>query len=94
VQLKNTTSTTKTLTGWSLRDASSHIYSFPTFSLAAGTYVNGHTGSGGNTASNLYCHSSGYIWNNSGDTATLKNANGTVVDRCSYTSSADPEALC
>jgi hypothetical protein len=94
VKLKNITSTQKTLTGWTLRDTAAHIYSFPTFRLAAGAYVKVHTGFGSNTAGNLYWRSSGYIWNNSGDIATLKNASGTTVSRCSYTSSADPEAFC
>jgi hypothetical protein len=94
VRLKNTTSTRKTLTGWTLHDGASHIYPFPSFSLAAGGYVKVHTGSGSNTAGNLYWRSAGYIWNNTGDTATLRNANGTLIDQCSYTSSADPEALC
>jgi hypothetical protein len=94
VRIKNTTSTTKTLTGWTLRDAAAHIYPFPSFRLAAGATVKVHTGSGSNAASNLYWRSSGYIWNNTGDTATMMNANGNVIDRCSYTSSADPEAFC
>jgi hypothetical protein len=94
VRLKNITSTRKTLTGWTLRDASSHVYHFPTFGLAAGSTVRVHTGSGSNTASNLYWRSSFYIWNNTGDTAILKNASATTVDRCSYTSAADPEAFC
>jgi hypothetical protein len=94
VQLKNTTSTSKTLTSWSLHDAASHVYAFPTFNLAAGAYVKVHTGSDSNTAGNLYWHSPGYIWNNTGDTATLRNSAGTVVDSCSYSSSADPKAIC
>lgn len=94
VQIKNVTSTRKTLTGWALRDASSHVYSFPSFSLAAGASVRVHTGSGSNTGSSLYWGAGGYIWNNSGDTATLKNASGTTVDHCSYSSNADPEAHC
>lgn len=94
VRIKNTTSTRKTLTGWTLRDSSTHVFTFPTFGLAAGAAVKVHTGSGGDTAGNLYWHESGYIWNNDGDTATLRNAGGTVVDRCSYTQSADPEASC
>jgi hypothetical protein len=94
VQLKNTTSTRKTLTGWTLHDASSHVYPFPAFNLPAGSTVKVHTGSGSDTGHDLYWRSSGYIWNNSGDTATLRNAGGSVVDRCSYGSSADPEATC
>ncbi len=94
ILLKNTTTSSKTLTGWTLRDASSHAYSFPRFSLAAGKAVRVHTGSGSNTAGNLYWGEGYYIWNNTGDTATLRNSAGTVVSRCAYTSSADPEATC
>jgi hypothetical protein len=53
-----------------------------------------HTGIGGNTSNNLYWRSGGYVWNQTGDTATLKNATGNLVDRCSYTSAPDPEAFC
>lgn len=94
VRIKNTTGSRKTLTGWTLRDTTSHIYHFPTFRLAAGASVRVHTGSGSNTASNLYWHQSDYVWNNTGDTAYLRNANGTLVDRCAYGRSADPEAIC
>lgn len=94
VRIKNTTSTRKTLTGWTLRDSSSHVFTFPTFALAAGAAVEVHTGSGTNSATNLYWHSTGYIWNNTGDTATLRNGGGTLVDRCSYTSADDPKASC
>jgi hypothetical protein len=94
VQIKNTTSTRKTLTGWTLRDTSSHVYRFPTYNLPAGASVKVHTGSGSNTATNLYWHEGYYVWNNSGDTATLKNASGNVVDRCAYSSATDPEAFC
>jgi hypothetical protein len=70
------------------------VYPFPAFNLPAGSTVKIHTGSGSDTGHDLYWRSSGYIWNNSGDTATLRNAGGSVVDRCSYGSSADPEATC
>ena len=85
VVIKNTGTTRKTLTGWTLRDASKHVYKFPTFRLGAGKSVKVHTGKGANTLGNLYWRSSSYIWNNTGDTATLKRSNGTVASRCSYT---------
>ena len=94
VRIKNTTSTRKTLTGWTLKDASSHSYTFPTFSLAGGASAKVHTGSGSDTASNLYWGLGTYVWNNTGDTATLRNGSGTRVDSCSYTSSDDPEKIC
>jgi hypothetical protein len=94
VRIKNTTASRKTLTGWTLRDAASHVYRFPAFTLAAGAYVKVHTGFGSNSAYHLFWRSGTYIWNNSGDTARLRNAAGALVDRCSYTSAADPKATC
>lgn len=35
-----------------------------------------------------------YVWNNDGDRATLKRPNGTIVDRCAYTASADSPYPC
>ena len=70
---------------WTLRDASRHVYKFRTFRLGAGKSVKVHTGKGANTLGNLYWRSSSYIWNNDGDTATLKRSNGSVASRCSYT---------
>jgi hypothetical protein len=94
VRIANTTGSRKVLTGWTLRDSASHVFTFPSFALGAGAAVKVHTGSGTDTAGNLYWRQGNYIWNNSGDTAILRNASGSVLDRCSYTSSADPEASC
>ena len=94
VRIKNTTNTRKTLTDWTLHDSATHVYPFPTFTLAAGATVKVHTGSGADTASDLYWRQGYYVWNNSGDAATLTNAAGAVVDRCSYTSADDPLATC
>lgn len=46
-----------------------------------------HTGSGTDTARNLYGGRGRYVWNNTGDRAVLRNANGTFVDRCAWTGS-------
>lgn len=84
VRVKNTTSKTKILTGWTIRDRSHHVYKFPKFTLKPGKSVTLHTGKGKNTKSNLYWGSSWYIWNNGGDKATLKNASGTTKDTCKW----------
>jgi hypothetical protein len=94
VRIKNYTATRKTLTGWTLWDKQNHRYTFPRFSIAAGASVRVHTGSGTNTASNLYWRNGGYVWNNTGDTAYLRNAAGTLRDTCTYTSARDPEVFC
>jgi hypothetical protein len=44
-----------------------------------------HTGSGTNNATNRYWGKSGYIWNNGGDTATLR-AGAKTIDSCKWTS--------
>jgi hypothetical protein len=36
VRITNTGTTYRTLTGWTLRDASAHVYTFPTFKIAPG----------------------------------------------------------
>ena len=46
VQIKNVTSTTKSLTGWTVRDLAGHVYTFPTTKVAAGDVVRLHTGKG------------------------------------------------
>lgn len=89
IRLKNTGSTGRYLTGWTIRDTASHVYKFGTFKLRAGYSVTVHTGSGSNTATNRYWGSGGYIWNNDGDIARLKNKAGTLIDKCSYSGAGD-----
>ena len=82
--LKNTSTSTKTLTGMTVRDTSGHVYTFGTFKLTAGASVRLHTGRGTNTASHRYWGSGNYIWNNSGDTARLRSSSGITLDTCSW----------
>ena len=84
VQLHNRTAHRVTLTHWTLRDNARHVYRFGTYTLNAHGYVKIHTGSGSNTQTNRYWGHSWYIWNNTGDRATLENANFAVQSRCSY----------
>jgi Lamin Tail Domain/Protein of unknown function (DUF1524) len=94
VQITNTANKTASLADWTLHDASSHIFVFPAVSLKPHHEMKVHTGSGSDTAANLYWGSSGYIWNNSGDTATLTGPTGKKIDACTYTASQDPKATC
>ncbi|HEX8093838.1 lamin tail domain-containing protein [Jatrophihabitans sp.] len=73
-----------TLTGYTISDRSAHVYRFRTFVLRPRASVTLHTGSGTNTSTNLYWGSRAYIWNNTGDTAYLKNSVGTLRDSCSW----------
>jgi Lamin Tail Domain len=84
IKLKNTGPHRRSLRGWRIRDAAGHVYRFGRFKLGAGKHVTVHTGRGSNTAHHRYWRQDWYIWNNDGDTAKLKKANGTLVDKCHY----------
>ena len=88
VQIRNFGTKPRNLTGWSLRDVTGFKYKFPSgFTVDAGVTVTIHTGKGANTTKHLYWRQGAYIWNNTGDKATLKNAAGKVVDTCAYSGS-------
>lgn len=85
ISIRNNTTRPLSLKGYRIRDAASHVYFFPpTFVLKARTTVLVHTGKGRNSANHLYWGSGNYIWNNTGDTAYLKNSAGTLKDSCSW----------
>jgi hypothetical protein len=87
VQIKNTGTVAKALTGWTFHDASGHVCKFPTFKLRPGKSVKVHPGKGPNTAIDQYWRWRSYIWNKDGDTATLKKKSGVVADKRSYSGS-------
>ena len=85
VTIKNTGTKGKSLKGWTLRDESSHVYTFGTFTLGAGKTVTVRSGKGSNTSATRYWQKTWYAWNNSGgDSARLRNASGSAVDKCSW----------
>lgn len=75
------------MSGWKLMDEKNHVYTFPPsgFILKAGASVKVHTGSGEDTATDLYWGRGSAVWNNNGDTAYLYDADGNLVDKCSWT---------
>jgi hypothetical protein len=76
VQLHNTSGHRITLTGWTLRDNQSHVYKFGTYKIKAHGYVRIHTGKGTNSQTDRYWGRGWYVWNNTGDRATLKDNSG------------------
>jgi len=86
VVIKNLGARSVSLTGWTLRDAQNHVYKFGTFSLGAGRSVVVHTGKGTNTATVRYWGLGWHVWNNTGDTAYLRNASGVLADKCGWAS--------
>jgi len=96
VQLTSTTARSVAMTNWTLRDKAGHVYRFPRFVLGAHKSVYVHTGTGRNSAINLYWghkppSSFSYVWNNSGtETARLENAAGRTVDYRTYVGRSVP----
>jgi Lamin Tail Domain len=87
VRLTNKTSRTLNLQGTSVRDAAGNTYAFSgSYLLGAGTNVYLHTGAGtdGSPGQHRYWGRTGYVWNNGGDTATLRRGS-TTIDSCRWT---------
>lgn len=75
------------MSGWKVEDeGANHTYSFPgSYVLGAGATVRIHTGCGTNDAEHLYwCEGGSAVWNNDGDTVTLIDPDGSVVDTWGY----------
>lgn len=89
VVIKNTDSVDRSLTGWTLFDKSRHTYTFPTTTIKAGATLKVRTGSGDDTSKNKYQDRGYYVWNNTSDTAYLRNTSGQGGDTCSWKTS-DP----
>ncbi len=90
VKLHNRSGHRVHLTGWTLHDASHHVYTFGHFILRAHRSVKVHTGRGSDTRFNVFWGRRAYVWNNTGDRATIRNAAGLFRDRCTY---SDPDEL-
>ena len=84
VVIQNDTAADVSLTNWTLRDAANHVFTFPAFSLRAGFNVKVWTRKGMNGADDLFWGHSAAIWNNTGDTAVLRDQNGIEVARFVY----------
>lgn len=84
VQLHNTSGSSINLTGWTLRDKAGHVFVFGSYAIRPHGYVKIHTGHGTPTQTDRYWNHSWYIWNNTGDTAILKNQGGSTIGKCTY----------
>jgi len=88
VEIKNQSEKSVNMTNWTLKDEANHIYTFPDFTLAPGKSVFIYSGCDTDTQEKLYwqCPEEGKyaIWNNTGDTAFLRDASGNLVDSYKY----------
>ncbi|GAA4116861.1 hypothetical protein GCM10022415_14140 [Knoellia locipacati] len=87
IVVTNTTSRAIVMTGYKVYDAGrKHTYAFPRgYAIAGRKSVVLRTGSGRNTATDVYWGKTNtYVWNNTGDTATLVSSTGAKVHACTY----------
>ena len=85
VVLENAGGESIDLSGWTISDESGKTYTVPDgVSLAPGDTVTVHSGDGTDTAADLYWDAGRPVWNNGGDTVTIRNAEGARVVREAY----------
>ena len=84
VVFENNGSATLNMTDWTVQDEANNFYVFPTFYMANGSSATLYTGSGTDTAAQLYWGNANAIWNNEGDTLYLRDADGYLVAYHSY----------
>ena len=94
VQLRNYSTTARSVTGWTVRTRHGAVYRLPRLTLAPGATVTIHTGPGSARKGQLYWDRSDHVWSNTSDTATLRSAAGTVVDTCSWPRSGNGFVVC
>lgn len=70
--------------GWQVRDEADRVYIVSTFTLGPGESVKLRTGSGVNTATDLYWGLGRAVWNNDGDVVSLYDAAGILVHQYTY----------
>jgi hypothetical protein len=70
-----------------IKDRAGKRFRFPRYRIRGGGYVKVHTGRGRDRRGDLYWGSGNFIWNNDGDTATLRKRGGGTADRCGYSGS-------
>ncbi|EMA04564.1 endonuclease [Haloferax mediterranei ATCC 33500] len=85
VTLRNDGDESIDLSGWTISDAAGATYTFATGTkLASGATLTLHTGTGTDTETDVYWGRSGAVWNNGGDTVTVRSSTGTEVLTYTY----------
>ena len=84
VKITNTTAQNRSLTGWTLKDKQGFTYKFPTFTLKAKASVVVYTGKGAASSTRRYYNRTWYVWNNTGDSAYLRDSKGVLKDSWTF----------
>ena len=84
VEIENDDSFPIQLQNWTLRDEANHIFTFPSFVIQPNQTCRVYTNEDHPEWCGFNYGSGSAIWNNTGDTAFLRDANGTLIDDYSY----------
>jgi len=87
VEIVNYGSSSVNMENWTLSDTGNHIFTFPDFTLAPSNSVRVYSGNAYSSCTpseTVLCWTSSQIWNNGGDTATLKDNLGNTVSTYTY----------
>lgn len=90
VDFENRSGGSVDMAGWTVEDEAGYTYTVPDgFSLADGATVRLHSGSGSDSSTDLYWGRGSPVWNNGGDTVTLADDSGAIVQVREYPSPFD-----
>ncbi len=85
VTIRNDGLATVDITRWTLSDAGGkNVFLFPSLILPPGGVVVVHSGRGSPMATDLFFNKNTGIWNDTGDTATLRDASGAAISVYTY----------
>jgi cardiolipin synthase A/B len=84
VQIQNMDTVSIQLQGWTLSDAANHVFTFPNFFIQPGQVCRVYTNENHPEWCGFNYGSGSAIWNNTGDTASLRNSNGVLIDMYTY----------
>lgn len=79
-RIENQGAIAQRMTGWKLSDKAHHTFQFPDFTLQPGATINVWVGQGTDSTTDLYWGRNAPVWNNDGDIAELRDANGVLID--------------
>ena len=83
VEIRNDDTKSIQLNNWTLSDTASHVFTFPSFVMEPGKVCRVYTNEYHPEWCGFSYGSGSAIWNNGGDTATLRDGNGTLIDEYS-----------
>lgn len=84
VEIKNFDAQSIQIHNWTLRDLAEHVYTFPEFVMAPNQICRVYTNQDHPDFCSFSYGSGQAIWNNSGDTAYLRNSAGSLIDDYTY----------